>query len=229
MMKKGIVSLFLILINSTITYSNNTDLTQKLQISTEQINEIHKGLEGLEDLMKREWSPYYYVMPLLIERYNLEVGCEVGVSAGFHSCHMLRNTNLKKLYSVDPYIVYGDPTNADILDANTMEIFYTRVANRLGAFAERSELIRDFSDNAAARFEDNQLDFVFIDANHTYEFVKKDIEVWYAKVRSGGLICGDDYATAHPGVKQAVDEYFGMRGLTVLFECNNRIWYVQKP
>jgi hypothetical protein len=42
-------------------------------------------------------------------------------------------------------------------------------------------------------FEDNSLDFVYIDANHTYEGVKEDIKYWYPKVKPGGLLLGHDY------------------------------------
>lgn len=57
-------------------------------------------------------------------------------------------------------------------------------------------------------------DLVFIDANHEYTQVKKDILAWLPKVRPGGILAGHDYAPDIPmffGVKQAVDELFGNR------------------
>jgi hypothetical protein len=51
-------------------------------------------------------------------------------------------------------------------------------------------------------------DFVFIDAAHSYEAVKKDIALWQTKVRAGGWFGGHDYHSAHPGVIRAVDEAF---------------------
>ncbi len=54
-------------------------------------------------------------------------------------------------------------------------------------------------------------DFVFIDANHTYEAVHGDITAWYPKVRPGGVMAGDDYGNeGFPGVKQAVDELLSL-------------------
>jgi len=41
-------------------------------------------------------------------------------------------------------------------------------------------------------FKDDSLDMVFIDADHIYDFVKKDIQVWYSKVKNGGILCGHD-------------------------------------
>ncbi len=57
---------------------------------------------------------------------------------------------------------------------------------------------------AAELYEDNSIDIVFIDANHTYPEVMKDLKAWYPKVKS--IIAGDDYNWT--GVKEAVDEFF---------------------
>jgi predicted O-methyltransferase YrrM len=65
------------------------------------------------------------------------------------------------------------------------------------------------SNDAVNSFQDNSIDFLFIDADHTYEGCKQDIELWLPKVKTGGVIAGHDYDWA--GVKQAVDEKFGNR------------------
>lgn len=60
----------------------------------------------------------------------------------------------------------------------------------------------------AKDFEDKSIDFCFIDANHTYEFVKKDIAAYLPKMKPGGVIAGHDFNLHHPGVIQAVSEAF---------------------
>jgi predicted O-methyltransferase YrrM len=60
----------------------------------------------------------------------------------------------------------------------------------------------------AKDFEDESIDFCFIDANHTYDFVKKDILAYSPKMKKGGIIAGHDYNMSHPGVIQAVNEIF---------------------
>jgi len=68
------------------------------------------------------------------------------------------------------------------------------------------------SSTAASFFPDNILSMVFLDAQHTYLSLKKDIECWLPKVRIGGVIGGDDMGTPEcqtriwPDVKRAVDE-----------------------
>jgi len=65
------------------------------------------------------------------------------------------------------------------------------------------------SEEAAALEEDNSLSLVFIDADHTYEGCKKDIELWWPKLKKGGVMLGHDYGPHFEGVVRAVDERFG--------------------
>ena len=66
---------------------------------------------------------------------------------------------------------------------------------------------------ASKLYQNESLDFVFIDASHTYENVKNDIFAWLPKVKKGCYIGGHDYGNNEPeevnGVKKAVDEIFG--------------------
>lgn len=66
------------------------------------------------------------------------------------------------------------------------------------------------SEKASSYMNDQSLDLVFLDALHTKQDVLDDISHWQPKIRSGGVLCGDDYDNIKcPGVKQAVDEVFG--------------------
>lgn len=58
-------------------------------------------------------------------------------------------------------------------------------------------------------FEDGWFDYVYIDSDHTYEAVKKDIELWWPKVKEGGILAGHDYNTFNKlyGVVTAVNEF----------------------
>ena len=85
--------------------------------------------------------------------------------------------------------------------------------------------LRMDSCEAAAKFEDNSLDVVYIDMTHTYEAVKRDIECWFPKVKNGGYISGHDYAPyGWDGVVRAVDEKFSGQIDTMDGNC----WIVQK-
>lgn len=72
---------------------------------------------------------------------------------------------------------------------------------------------------AAKQFNDNSCDVVFIDMEHTYEAVKRDITAWLPKVKVGGYISGHDYHYPWPEVINAVDEMFDKNKLQVLNTC----------
>ena len=63
---------------------------------------------------------------------------------------------------------------------------------------------------AVGRFDDDSLDWVYIDGDHHYDSVKGDLALWYPKVRPGGLLTGDDLGTGkwwEDGVARAVAEF----------------------
>lgn len=116
-------------------------------------------------------------------------GVEVGVHRGVFSEHLLKNTKMT-LYSVDIWL------NQSV---------YDEAIAILGAYKERSILLKMNSLEASKRFEDEHLDFVYIDANHLYESIQQDIACWYPKVKIGGILSGHDFQIC--GVEKAVTEF----------------------
>lgn len=68
---------------------------------------------------------------------------------------------------------------------------------------------------AARAYADDSLDFVFIDADHSYDAVMADITAYFPKLKAGGVIAGHDYHTDGMQVKEAVNQYFKWRTFTV--------------
>lgn len=62
--------------------------------------------------------------------------------------------------------------------------------------------------DVATRFPDEIFDFIFIDADHTYESVSEDLRAWFPKLTPGGIIAGHDWSNEFPGVEKAVREFF---------------------
>lgn len=72
------------------------------------------------------------------------------------------------------------------------------------------------SEQAASLFEDGTIDFVFLDADHGYEAVRRDLEAWFPKVKRRGVLGGHDYLHPDfPGVRRAADEFFTEQQLPV--------------
>ena len=139
-------------------------------------------------------------------------GAEIGVFHGRMSAALLSRKDLS-LVMVDSwagegadYIGEGD-FHAKLSQDQQDSCYKTTLQNV--AFAGgRATIIRKPSLQAAAYIEDNSLDFVFIDADHSYEGCKADIQAWLPKLKPGGLLSGHDYDHPElPGVKQAVDEF----------------------
>jgi hypothetical protein len=120
---------------------------------------------------------------------------EIGTWEGGFSYELLKQTNCKKLYCVDPYRHFDDGVYPDAMNNLTQQEFdrkFFNTKNYLKQFGERVEFLRETSSKAATLFADNSIDFVYIDGNHDYSYVKTDILTWYPKIKSGGWMCGDD-------------------------------------
>jgi hypothetical protein len=81
------------------------------------------------------------------------------------------------------------------------------------------QLLRGDSVKMSSAVIDGELDFVYLDADHTYEAVKADIAAWWPKVRVGGTLGGHDYIGIERfgvtfGVIRAVDEFVASLGIT---------------
>jgi hypothetical protein len=93
-------------------------------------------------------------------------------------------------------------------------------------FPDRCWLHEMTTVEAAPFVSDESLDFVFVDAGHSYAAVSADIDAWWPKVKPGGWFGGHDYHEHHPGVMRAVQECFGdNRGLILEPFA---IWWVRR-
>jgi len=158
---------------------------------------------------------YRNYLPHLLIFLKLDgIGVEIGVEKGEFSELILLQSNLELLYSVDPWKhfpdkMYKDPAN---LSQEQHEENLRQTEERLGKFGDRSRIFRMESIEAVNLFCDGELDFVYIDANHLYPFIKNDIEIWFPKVMDGGILAGHDYMdSVYEGVKfnvkTAVNEF----------------------
>jgi len=142
----------------------------------------------------------------LLNIHRCEIGAEIGVLEGKHAELIIKYLpELKKLYLIDSWKEYPDSVYPDPARANQEEMD-KRMERVIQKFKDdkRVVIIHNESVNAALEVKE-LLDFIYIDANHRYEFIASDILAWYHKVKSGGLICGHDYNK--PDVQRAVTEF----------------------
>jgi len=150
----------------------------------------------------------------LLGHFELNEGCEIGVESGLHAKSMLdANPNLH-LHLIDSYYYYKEmPRYSGRLE---MEDYLAQMREKLSGCNYTEHIM--FSMEAINEFEDESLDFVYIDGNHRFDFVIRDIIEWNRKVKIGGIIAGHDYKSRKCiGVNQAVDAYVEAHGIRPIF------------
>ena len=150
------------------------------------------------------------------------VGAEVGVFIGRNSRHLLQqrgdlSVNLVDVWNESPfrerYASTGD-AKAKLRDGQWKRVLEMAQHN-LRFAGERAIFRKGDSRSIARTFKDASLDFVFIDAEHSYEACIADIDDWLPKVRAGGFIGGHDYRNSlFPGVTRAVEELARLYSMT---------------
>ena len=131
------------------------------------------------------------------------VGVEIGVLNGENCRHLLNVTDHLYLHGIDPLI--PDSMAHNLIGTKTA------IDKNTAGFEGRFEFIHDYSFHVVDRFENESLDFVFIDGSHFYDDVEKDYKLYFPKVKKGGLIFIHDSrmnrggANFHVGPSQLVD------------------------
>ena len=152
-------------------------------------------------------------------------GVEIGVSFGNNAFSMLTFLPIEKLFLVDPWVKYVD----DDEKVYTRHVVgYIDAKKKLAPWIEQTVFIKNFSHKAIVDIP-NELDFVYIDGNHRYEYVKRDIELYYPKIRIGGVIGGHDIH--HTGVVKAFVELCKDKKHFFVGDCVNQRhpdWWVVK-
>lgn len=159
-------------------------------------------------------------------------GAEIGVWRGHMSAALLQRQDLQ-LYMVDSWRAVKSPVEGYEAKDQAHNFNFALLQTN---FAKRRRFILPFDSTYAADLvpaecpEYGQLDFVFIDAGHTYEAVKADIQAWRTKLKAGGLLCGHDYGNLRivegVEVKQAVDEAVEENGWTLELD-RQTTWFVR--
>lgn len=132
-------------------------------------------------------------LPKFLNKLNLTTkGVELGSFKGEFAKTILSGWK-GKLFMVDVWRPMSNEEYDDISNHKNHIDAYSIAMGNIKGFESRGFMLRMDGNEASKLFADESLDFVYIDANHTYEAVKEDLNNWYRKVKSGGLIMGHDY------------------------------------
>lgn len=167
---------------------------------------------------------YYGNVDLLAKMVDAKTILEVGVAWGYHAQHMLLNLSNIAYTGIDPYLSGYDKNDAFPQDVaklfrddeqSSMDRLYQAVKMELNEkFPGRATLVREKSTDWLD-MQSDKFDVIFLDGDHTFETVRKELSGYWTKVNEGGVLAGDDYDW--PEVKKAVDEFANEKKLHVKF------------
>ncbi len=174
-----------------------------------------------------------YLKKLLPDKRNFifklikknSICCEIGVWKGEFSDLILNKNNPSKLYLVDPWKNFGsdyfDKKHEKYSQSN-QDKRYSLVKEKLKNHIENNtvEILRMTSKEALKKIQHIKFDFIYIDGNHKYEFVKFDLENYYNLLKSGGYLVGDDYRIE--SIKTAVLEFVNKNKINNLIIKNDQ-------
>lgn len=123
------------------------------------------------------------------------VGVEIGTRYGYNAYQMLKHLNIKMLYLIDPYL-------SDV--PGFRDGSYEKARRRLRRYKDKICFVQSCSYEVVDSIP-NDLDFVYIDGEHSYKAVLMDIELYYPKLNDEGILCGHDFESN--GVSRAVVEF----------------------
>jgi hypothetical protein len=157
----------------------------------------------------------------LFAELGYKVGCEVGVWTGKNAVNIFENIPGVKMFLVDPYRNYAyvrKPRGENRIEKTKAGVFRKLEGRNM-------EFLEMLSEDAIKQAPDNFLDFVYIDAEHTYDMAMLDIILWNRKVKEGGIISGHDYyhdPKHGVGVKWAVDDYVKAHNIKPLYITDSK-------
>ena len=165
-----------------------------------------------------------------IENKENVKGAEIGVMAGEMSEYLLMQPNVNEYWCIDIWKYDQDYANTSRnitrFSAQYHKKNFTTFLKMAANYPRNLRIFTGTSDEAIKIIPDNYLDFVFIDGNHSYKYIKKDIMIWLPKIKLDGFISGHDYNNQKRfGVKKAVNEFFPNNHEL----GENMTWFVTRP
>jgi hypothetical protein len=145
------------------------------------------------------------------------IGAEIGVFTGLFSAVLLDVAKPSRAYFVDPWWEAHGPTypnwgNYTDYGRLSTEVAYRTAVRRIDSHAHnaRTEVLVDYSTTFFTKMPDRYFDWIYLDSTHSYEGTVKELELIKTKLKSGGILAGDDWHNdsthRHYGITKAVLE-----------------------
>lgn len=181
--------------------------------------------ETLDRLLIRKHRGCYLKYLSLIYEIEIQTIVEIGVYRGKNAEVLRKEFPDAHLFLIDPWVPDASYQASGSAVSEDQKV-YDKARNRTYGLFENDPhvtIIERNSREAVLLVPDN-IDLVFIDANHAYLSVYQDITTWKPKIRSGGILSGHNFGRPRlPGVEKAVREL-----LPTFHLGQDEVWYQKK-
>ena len=153
------------------------------------------------------------------------IGAELGVFEGTFSNVLWKSGKFRKLYLVDIFngIMFSGDKNGENGKTINLDEAYNKISDEYRNIPE-VEVVKSSTVEFLKSISDEFLDFIYIDADHSYGAVKNDLSLAKSKVKLGGIIAGHDYNHSRfPGVVNAVDEFIQAHNLSLTLTMDDKL------
>lgn len=169
------------------------------------------------------------LLDLVIEQFPpqgvwVELGAWTGKSTAYCVVELFNQNKLGDFYCVDSWQGGPELEHTELIKTNSLK---QKFLDNTSSIQSMITPIESLSWESADQFQDESVDFCYVDAGHTYECVTNDLHAWWPKLRPGSMFAGDDYTKGYPGVQQAVWDFFKPQNVKV--RRSGRCWLVIKP
>jgi predicted O-methyltransferase YrrM len=145
---------------------------------------------------------------------------EIGTGFGTTACMLAQHCpNIKKIYTIDPYLPYTTSWVGDGIPFGEKEIDNLRIVAKhnidFSGYKEKIELIKLKSKSALSMFDNESIDLLFYDATQTVDIAYTDIYEWYKKIKRKGIISGHCWNLLKDGILKFKSEIDNESSLSI--------------
>lgn len=133
----------------------------------------------------------------------IEIGSHMGESTGMFAATQMFN----EIHAIDPH---SGVEEFNDISGWTWDQVQQEFYNNIRHYKDVIYYHQDFSYNIVDGFSNDYFDFIYVDGDHSYDGVKRDLTEFLPKLKKGGIIAGHDWVVEWPGVQTAVSEVVGI-------------------
>lgn len=183
--------------------------TKKLSIDKNTLSSIFEWVDPTKDWIDKKFASCQSLFPI-INIMGYEIVVELGTHWGSATASLVDNCpSIEKIYTIDSYLPYKD-TVPPYIEVNDYDCdFLKQVAKRNFSYLpehlqEKINVIYGDTMELSSNFDDDSIDFIWFDAHLTKEQLNKELELWYPKLKYGGLAGVHDCGNNGSGMNKVV-------------------------